>query len=97
MPDLRKFLAAAAVASVFVFTLSTTASADPLTAKKKAPAPQPEQVAPPPVHYIHCAMVVGDSPCAMDPAMRQLNGLTPDDNTPRLMPPPDPPAFMPAR
>jgi hypothetical protein len=85
-------------AAVFSIAFCSLASADPLNTKRnRAPAPQPEQAAPPPFHYIHCAMVVGDSPCAMDPAMRQLDGLPPDDNTPRLVPVPDQPSFMPAR
>ena len=91
---LRIGLAAGAALVVFC----GAASADPQNIKKNhAPAPQPEQGAPPSVRYIHCAMVVGDSPCSLDPAMRQLDGLPPDDNTPRVAPVPDQPSFMPAR
>jgi hypothetical protein len=69
------------------------AGATPQTKKDHVPK-APLKVEPPPVHYIKCAMGLGDSPCSPDPAMRRLNG------DPRIEPPdgaPDESDFSPAR
>lgn len=46
--------------------------------KEHAHKPPVRQSAPPPLHYIHCAMEPGEGPCGLDPAMRRLNGEQPD-------------------
>jgi hypothetical protein len=45
----------------------------------KAPALKPpgQRSTPPPAHYIHCAMELGERPCGLDPAMQRLNGNPP--------------------
>ncbi len=93
MPDLRNFLASATAASILVLILFAAVYADPLSAKKNH---TPQQDEPLRFQNIHCAAVLGNSPCSLDPAMRQLEGLPPQE-PPRLVPMPDPSVFMPAR
>jgi hypothetical protein len=42
--------------------------------KDQAPKAEPFDVAPPLFHLIHCADVLGNSPCAPDPAMQRPSG-----------------------
>jgi hypothetical protein len=60
-------------ALVTAMALCGAASAASLHAKKgHAHKPLMQQSVPPPVHYIHCAMGLGQGPCGPDPAMQQL-------------------------
>jgi hypothetical protein len=66
-------------------TFCGAAAAAPQHLKKEhAHKPPVQRSAPPPVHYIHCAMELGEGPCGLDPAMQRLNGEPPD----RLRPAP---------
>jgi hypothetical protein len=83
-------------ALVIAMALCGGASAAPLHAKKgDAHKPLMQQSAPPPVHYIHCAMEPGQGPCGPDPAMQRLNADPPVGVSPT--PPFDQPDFAPGR
>jgi len=59
-------------ALVIAMALCGAASAAPLHAKKAHEDKSlRQQSAPPPVHYIHCAMELGQGPCGPDPAMQR--------------------------
>jgi hypothetical protein len=62
--------------------------------KDQAPKAEPFDIAPPPFHLIHCADVLGNSPCAPDPAMQRLNGSPLREQS---VPPLVDPHFAPAR
>jgi hypothetical protein len=65
-------------ALVVAMTLCGAAAAAPQHLKKEhAHKPPVQQSAPPPVHYIHCAMELGEGPCGLDPAMQRLNSDPP--------------------
>jgi hypothetical protein len=64
-------------------TLYGTAAAAPQHSRKgHAHTPPVQQSAPPPVHYIHCAMELDEGPCGLDPAMQRLNGERPHNVRP---------------
>src|ERR1700730_19135260 len=70
-------------ALVIGMALCAAAAAAPLHRKKgHAHKPPVQQSAPPLLHYIHCAMELGEAPCGLDPAMQRLNGEPPDSVRP---------------
>ena len=63
-------------ALVVAMALCGATAAAPLHAKKgHAYKPPVQQSAPQPVHYIHCAMELGEGPCGLDPAMQRVYTL----------------------
>jgi hypothetical protein len=81
---------------VIAMALGGAASAAPLHAKKEhAHKPPIQKSAPSPVHYIHCAMELGQGPCGLDPAMQRFNGEPPISVRPTQ--PFDQPEFAPGR
>jgi len=83
-------------ALVVAMALCGAAAAAPLHAKKGHTHKPPVQNSMPPlVHYIHCAMELGEGPCGPDPAMLRLNDEPPDSV--RSAPPLDQPSFAPRR
>jgi hypothetical protein len=94
MSDRFKPRAMAIAAAAFLLALGGVCAAATLHPQKDHLPKAPLKAEPPPVHFIRCATVLGDSPCSPDPAMQRLNG------EPRIEGPyavPDGPDFSPAR
>ncbi|HMG79006.1 MAG TPA: hypothetical protein VK591_09995 [Xanthobacteraceae bacterium] len=78
MSDRFTSSAAALTAAVLLIVLGGAgAGAEPRAKRHHAPQP-PQLDAPPRIErpwlYVHCAGSSFDEPCALDPAMRRLNG-----------------------
>jgi hypothetical protein len=63
----------ALAAFVVSMALCDAAAAVPQHLKKgHAHKPAVQRFAPSPMHYVHCAMALGEGPCGLDPAMKRL-------------------------